>query len=96
MHALEEDRQEVVQRHQEGVGPLAGEVRREGRVLLGRGDERQDEPVPPLGLALQRRGLPQEELLRLLQVAFLETTPKKGREKRKKFCRYAFIIRATA
>lgn len=81
MHALEEDRQEVVQRHQEGVGPLAGEVRTEGRVLLGRGDERQDEPLPPLGLALQLRGLPQEELLRLLQVAFLETQPKKRERK---------------
>lgn len=53
MHTLEEDRQEVVQRHQEGVGPLAGEVRGEGRVLIRRRDERQDEPVPPLGLALQ-------------------------------------------
>lgn len=76
MHTLEEDRQEVVQRHQEGVGPLAGEVWGEGRVLIGRRDERQDEPVPPLGLALQLRGLFLEELLCLLQVASLETGKK--------------------
>lgn len=73
MHTLEDDRQEVVQRHQEGVGPLAGEVRREGRILIGRRDEGQDEPVPPLSLALQLRGLPLEKLMRLLQAAFLET-----------------------
>lgn len=52
MHTLEQDRQEVVQRHQEGVRPLAGEVRREGGVLFGGGDKRQDEPIPPLSLAL--------------------------------------------
>lgn len=77
MHTLEEDGQEVVQRHQEGVGPLAGKVRGEGRVLIGRRDERQDEPVPPLGLALQLRGLSLEELLGFLQVASLETKAKK-------------------
>lgn len=72
MHTLEEHRQEVVERDQEGVGPLAGEVRGEGGVLVGGGDERQDEPVAPLGLALQLHGLLLEELLRLLQVSFLE------------------------
>lgn len=53
MHTLEEDGQEVMQRNQEGVGPLAGEVWREGGVLLRGGDERQDEPISPLGLTLQ-------------------------------------------
>lgn len=71
MHALEQDRQEVVQRHQEGVGPLAGKVRPEGRVLLRGRDEGQDEPVAPLGLTLQLQRLLLEELLRLLQVSFL-------------------------
>lgn len=72
MHALEEDRQEVVQRNQEGVGPLAGEVRREGWVLLRRGDKWQDEPITPLRLTLQLCRLPLEKLLSLLQVSSLE------------------------
>ena len=80
MKTLEQDGQEVVQRHQEGVGPLAGEVRREGGVLLGGGDKWQDEPIPPLGLTLQLQGLLLEKLLSPLQVSFLE-----GREDRGMF-----------
>lgn len=72
MHTLEEDRKEVVQRNQEGVSPLAGEVRREGRVLLRAGDERQDEPITPLGLTLQLQCLLLKKLLSPLQVSFLE------------------------
>lgn len=53
MHTLEEDRQEVVQWNQKGVGPLAGEVRQEGGILLRVGDKWQDEPFPPLDLTLQ-------------------------------------------
>lgn len=71
MHTLEEDGQEVVQGNQEGVGPLAGEVRREGRVLLGGGYKRQNEPVSPLHLTLQLRRLLLEKLLGLLKVSFL-------------------------
>ena len=71
MHALEEDRQEVVQWNQEGVRPLAGEVRREGGVLLGCMDKRQDEPIAPLSLTLQLLRLLLEKLVSLLHVAFL-------------------------
>lgn len=71
MHTLEEDRQEVVQWNQEGVGPLAGEVRREGRVLLGGMNKRQDEPITPVGLTLQLLRLLLEKLLSLLQVSSL-------------------------
>ncbi len=71
MHTLEKNRQEVVQGNQKGVSPLAGEVRREGGILLGGGDKWQDEPITPLGLTLQLRCLPLEKLLSLLQVSFL-------------------------
>lgn len=72
MHALEEDRQEVVQWNQEGVSPLSGEVRCESRVLLRTGNEWQDEPISPFSLTLQLQCLLLEELLSLLQVTFLE------------------------
>lgn len=71
MHTLEEHRKEVVQGNQEGVGPLAGEIRSKSRILFGCGDKRQDEPVSPLGLTLQLDSLLLEKLLSLLQVSFL-------------------------
>lgn len=73
MHALEQNAQEVVQRHQEGVGPLPREVRREGGVEFGGGDERQHEPITPLGLTLQLQSLLLEKLLRLLRVLLRRT-----------------------
>ncbi len=71
MHALEEDAQEVVQRHQERVGPLAGEIRREGGILLRYQDEGQSEPITPLRLSLQLQRLLLEELRRLLRTLHL-------------------------
>lgn len=68
MHALEENAEEVVQRHQESVGPLAGEVRREDGILFRCGNERQSEPFPPLWLTLKLQRLPLEKLLRLLWI----------------------------
>lgn len=72
MHTLEEDGEEVVQRNQEGVSPLPGEVRCESRVLIRIGNEWQDEPISPFSLTLQLQGLLLEKLLGLLQVLFLE------------------------
>lgn len=72
MHTLEEDRQEVVQWNQEGVGPLPGEVWWKSRVLLRRGNKWQDEPITPISLTLQLQCLLLEKLLCLLQVTFLE------------------------
>lgn len=72
MHTLEEHTEEVMEGNQEGVGPLAGEILREGGVLLGGWDKRQDEPIPPLSHALLLQRLLLEELLGLLQVSSLE------------------------
>lgn len=68
MHALEENAEEVVERDEKRVGPLAGEIRRESGILLRRWDEGQNEPIPPLHLPLQLRRLLLEKLLSLLLV----------------------------
>lgn len=76
MHALEKHRQEVVERDQEGVRPLACKVWRKDRVLLGCGDKRQNKPLTPLALPLQLGHLLQEELLGPLYVPLLKINRK--------------------
>lgn len=66
MHALKQHAQEVVQRHDEGVGPLSREVRGEGGVGVWGRQEGQDKPILPLGLVLELCGLLYKELLGLV------------------------------
>ena len=74
MHALEQCGQEVVQGHQEGVSPLAGEVQCEGGVLLRGQDEGQSKPITPLRRPLKLRPHALKELLGLVLVPLLENT----------------------
>lgn len=63
MHTLEQDAQEVVQRYNEGVGPLPREVDSKGGVGVRGGQEGQDKPILPFSLVLELRGLLCKELL---------------------------------
>lgn len=66
MHALKQDTQEVVQGHDEGVGPLSRKVGSKGGVGVWGWQEGQDKPILPLGLVLELRGLLCKELLSLV------------------------------
>lgn len=66
MHALKQDAQEVVQGHDEGIGPLARKVGSKDGVGVWGWQEGQDEPILPLGLVLELRGLLCKELLSLV------------------------------
>lgn len=63
MHALKQDAQEVVQGHNEGIGPLSREVGSKGGVGVWGWQEGQDKPILPLGLVLELCGLLCKELL---------------------------------
>lgn len=63
MHAPKQDAQEVVQGHNEGVGPLSRKVGGEGGVGVWGWQEGQDKPILPLGLVLELCGLLCKELL---------------------------------
>lgn len=66
MHAPKQDAQEVVQGHNEGVGPLSRKVGGKGGVGVWGRQEGQDKPILPLSLVLELRGLLCKELLGLV------------------------------
>ena len=82
MHALKQDTQEVVQGHNEGVGPLARKVGGEGGVGVWGWQEGQDKPILPLSLVLELRGLLCKELLSLVTSVCLPRHGRGGKERR--------------
>lgn len=76
MHALKQHTQEVVQRHNKRICPLAWEIGGEGGVGVWGREEGQDKPILPLRLVLELRGLLEEKLLRLVIAAGLKHSKK--------------------
>lgn len=72
MHALKQDAQEVVQRHNKCICPLAREIGGKGGVGVWGREEGQDKPILPLHLVLELGRLLEEKLLRLVIAASLK------------------------
>lgn len=85
MHALKQDAQEVVQGHNEGVGPLSRKVGSKGGVGVRRWQEGQDKPILPLSLVLEFCSLLRKEFLSLvISVCLPRHKEVARREKRRK------------